>query len=879
MKDVMFPSASSAAKRRVLACAISAVMPLILASPAIAQVEQEEPAEVVAPLDEAQAQMEAVEPQVNDQDALPGQPMQVQPGQQMNQDAVQQPEFDPEAPEAAQQMPPGMMQQGPEGQMQQTPPVQAQPVPAPVPAPQPIPRPTNGVATTVPMREFDPDATVMFNFSNATVDSILDYLSEALGFIIIRESRIDARVSITSRQAVNAAEAVDLLNTVLRPMNYTALQTGRTLRIMNRDKAKKSNIPVHFGADPRQIRDSDDLITQIIPLGQVDAVRLRQDLTNLFSPDADVAANAGSNTLIITDSSANIKRIVEIIAAINQHSSSSMDIKVFQLEYASATNAARLINEVFRTDDTTAQGQRGGAGGGARRFGFRFEGAPGGQQPGQAGTEGTRAQGRVTASADDRTNSLVVTGPKDVLPVVERVVMELDSNPAQESTVFVYALRNAQAARLQDVLNTLFGVSTGVRTGAGGASSNLSRQPFGGTSFRGTGGTSGSSLGGRMGSNTRTGFGSTGRTTGTGTFGSNQQRTFGFGQSGALPQLSSAARAAAGDLAGQVYVVADADTNSLIVTTSPKYVDRVKMILEELDRSVPQVLIKVLLAEVTHENGSDIGVQGSYIDQNADGTINRVGTNFGLANQTGGLVISMVEGDFQATLRALATEGKVDVLSRPYILASDNQLASILVGQQVPFITNTRVTDTGQTINTVEYQDIGIILNVTPHINPDGKVIMDVAPEISSLLQDTTVRISDSVSAPVFSKRSAQSRVAIDNGKTIVIGGLMEDKKDMIVNKVPLLGDMPLVGHLFRRTQVNKSKTELLIFLTPHVAMESEQLHDMSKDEMSGVKITPKAVAPGTFEQHMEGMRRGATTTPPEPIYVPATQPIQDPGQ
>src|SRR5690606_28525289 len=110
--------------------------------------------------------------------------------------------------------------------------------------------------------------------------------------------------------------------------------------------------------------------------------------------------------------------------------------------------------------------QRGGAGGGARRFGFRFEGAPGGQQPGQAGTEGTRAQGRVTASADDRTNSLVVTGPKDVLPVVERVVMELDSNPAQESTVFVYALRNAQAARLQDVLNTLFGVSTGVRTGA-----------------------------------------------------------------------------------------------------------------------------------------------------------------------------------------------------------------------------------------------------------------------------------------------------------------------------------------------------------------------------------------------------------------------------
>jgi general secretion pathway protein D len=137
------------------------------------------------------------------------------------------------------------------------------------------------------------------------------------------------------------------------------------------------------------------------------------------------------------------------------------------------------------------------------------------------------------------------------------------------------------------------------------------------------------------------------------------------------------------------------------------------------------------------------------------------------------------------------------VLSRPYILASDNQLPSITVGNQVPFITNTRITDNGQTINTIQYQDVGIILNVTPHINPDGVVIMDVIPEVSQLT-GTTVPISDQVSAPVIAKRSAESRVGVRTGQTIVIGGLMEDRKTSTVNKIPLLGDLPIVGRHLR---------------------------------------------------------------------------------
>jgi general secretion pathway protein D len=266
----------------------------------------------------------------------------------------------------------------------------------------------------------------------------------------------------------------------------------------------------------------------------------------------------------------------------------------------------------------------------------------------------------------------------------------------------------------------------------------------------------------------------------------------------------------------------------------------------------------------------DVGAQYSVLNQrtvtNSDGTTSTVGskggTNFGLQNLQSGLVVQVLENNFQTTIHALESVGKLDVLSRPYILASDNQLASITVGQEVPFITNSRITDTGQTINTVEYNDVGILLDVIPHINPDGLVIMDVAPEISALT-GTTVPISDTVSSPVIAKRSAQSRIGIQNGHTVVIGGLMEDRKTETVDKVPILGDIPYVGEAFKRRQNTKTKTELLIFLTPHVVQRPDQLQGMSKQEVEGSKLVPGAVDQNAFQEHMDGMRRGATPVEP----------------
>jgi general secretion pathway protein D len=194
----------------------------------------------------------------------------------------------------------------------------------------------------------------------------------------------------------------------------------------------------------------------------------------------------------------------------------------------------------------------------------------------------------------------------------------------------------------------------------------------------------------------------------------------------------------------------------------------------------------------------------------------------------------------------------------------------------VPYITYSQLTDTGQTNNSIAYTDIGIILNVTPHINPDGLVVMDVGPEISSIDTSTTVPISSTVNATVFTKRSAQTRVAIKDGQTIVIGGLMQDQKNSVVNQVPLLGDIPFLGELFKRTTTTTSKTELLIFLTPHVAREPDRLGAMSAQEQQGAIITPKAVGPGVFDEHLKGLQRGADPQATQPSTV--TEPAQTPS-
>ena len=710
-----------------------------------------------------------------------------------------------------------------------------------------------------------PPVQVTLNFKDTPLEAVIDQLSEMTGLVIVKDMALEGRITIISKQPMNVDEALQLLNSVLKEKNLVGLRTGRVLKLVKLDDAKKHNIPVHTGNDPEKIEPSDEVITQVIPIKFIDAQQLKKDFAPLVPGYADLSSNQGSNTLILTDTAANVRRIVEIIHAMDTQSTTVSDVKVFQLKYANATNAAKLISDIFKEDSGNAQNpaaqilrnQR--AFFGAMRPGGGGPGGPGGGGGG-GGTDSESQDGqrnrKVTTSADERTNTVVVSASPDIMKIIEQVIKELDANPAEEQSVFVYRCMNAKAANLESIINTLFGTGTPSRSSTTGATNNNNASRTTPTS-----------------SNAITG--TTGRLPGT-----TAQPTQAFNplQAGNQNTPAPAARpqGLVGDLTGQIYAVADLDTNSVMILTSPKNFERVKSILLNLDKPVPQVFIKVLIAEVTHDKGDDVGVDISVLTK---GTVKEVLSDFGAATATGGLVSKIATSDLQATLHAIATTSKLDILSRPYILASDNQLSSITVGQEVPFIVDSRTTDTGETINTVQYQDIGIILNVTAHINEEGLVIMDVAPEVSSLTGQT-VPIAANVSAPVFAKRSAQTRVGVKDGQTIVIGGLMQDQKTLTESGIPVLRRIPGLGTLFRHRTNDKSKTELLIFLTPHVAQDPGKLKPMSDVEKAALKIVPNAVAPGVFQDHMEGLDRmghldqpNASPAPEKPAAQPAEKP------
>jgi general secretion pathway protein D len=311
---------------------------------------------------------------------------------------------------------------------------------------------------------------------------------------------------------------------------------------------------------------------------------------------------------------------------------------------------------------------------------------------------------------------------------------------------------------------------------------------------------------------------------------------------------------------GNAIISIDPDSHNITVSADQDTMESIRQVIQNLDKPKPQVLIKVVFIELTHDRASDIGIEGGWRHVFSDTVTGAVASAFGLSgiNSAGGSngpalnvfgmpiqnfapippgagVYQILGSDFQATLRAIAQAGKAQLLSRPSVLARDNQPATIVVGQSVPLITAVRYDNYGNQINSIQYTDIGIILRVTPIITADGMVQMIVSPETSALSATETVPISQGVSAPVIDKRSADTVVVTPDGQTVVIGGLMRADNAETVNKIPLLGDIPFFGQLFKRTTKANNNVELLIFLTPHIVGAPIQLAAMTDYERGHV--------------------------------------------
>jgi general secretion pathway protein D len=302
---------------------------------------------------------------------------------------------------------------------------------------------------------------------------------------------------------------------------------------------------------------------------------------------------------------------------------------------------------------------------------------------------------------------------------------------------------------------------------------------------------------------------------------------------------------------GDAMISSDVDTRRLIVVTDDATNENIKTIIASLDKPKPQVLINVVFMQVTHDNSFDLGAEAKYqgpisIKTNPEGiATTRFGEAAALANpNVYGAFYQLVGRDITATIHALSGVTKTEILSRPSILTRSNQQATILVGQTVPLLaSSTTNTNSNAITTTVSYQDIGIILKVTPFITANGLVEMIVSPEISSL-STTTIN-----SQPVIDKRSADTVVVTQSDQTIVIGGLISTQKNDSESKVPLLGDIPLVGALFKHKKTDNVKTELLIFLTPHVVATPAELSSLTENERARMELSPKTFEKASLER------------------------------
>ena len=319
------------------------------------------------------------------------------------------------------------------------------------------------------------------NFKNAPVDMVLNYMSDAAGFIIVLDTRVGGTVSVNGKH-LTKDEAVDLLNSVLNQNGYAAIRDGRTLTIVSKEDAKTRNIPVKSGNDPAEIPNNDEIVTQIIPIRFVEARQLVSDLSSFVSPQATVVANEAGNSIVITDTQSNIRHIAEIIKAVDDSAEAETEIRVFKLQYANPNDVASELSSVFPTSGSGGNTQSpirfGGMGGGPGGFFQRMMGggAPGGAATGSSDNDRIKKATQVSAVADPRIQAVIVTAPKELMSEIADMMKELDVTSDRDQGVYVFKMNNGDPQQALTVLQSMFQSSSSSRSGSSSSTTTSALQ-------------------------------------------------------------------------------------------------------------------------------------------------------------------------------------------------------------------------------------------------------------------------------------------------------------------------------------------------------------------------------------------------------------------
>ncbi len=566
------------------------------------------------------------------------------------------------------------------------------------------------------------------------------------------------------------------------------------------------------------------------------------DKESAVSREVRAVTDTRTNSVVVAASEKNFLLIDDLVRNMDRQVSDILTVKIYELKNADAKEMATSLQDIFRPQINATQAAGRTTGATSQQGGNRLMqmfGGGGGGVGGSAGGGSLPPSQEMEISSDTRTNSVIAKASGEYIKIIDTIVEQLDRNPTEAKSTYAVQLRNADAATVAKVLQDLLrGTSSTTSTQLQSTNlPGLSSQLRQGSNQQ----SAGSTRSGNSGSQTRRG-GNLGPIEG------EQEESL------PLQQDPDPRRG----IEGQVDVQADPATNTLVLRTSPRNYAAIEGLIQNLDRLRPQVLIKVLIADVTLNDNMQFGVEGfwenKFHTKSDETATNRLGTDFNLASQ--GFTYTLTGDEFGATLNMFAEDGMLKILATPRILVLDNQTANINVGKEVPVITNTQVNQLGNTVNTVRYENVGILLQVTPHINPDGLVTMIVHPEVSDIAsQAESVQITNGVTSPTFIVNSADTTVAVRNGQTVIIGGLIREVVDESREGLPILSDIPILGLLFSSTTKKKSKRELMIFLTPYVAYTTTELEELTELEKSKLKLIDQKDIEAESDKWIERVR------------------------
>ena len=662
---------------------------------------------------------------------------------------------------------------------------------------------------------------VTLNFVNAEIEAVARTMATLTGRNVVVDPRVKGTMSLSSTAPVSPAQALRLFATQLRTQGFALVESGELYTVVPEAEAKLQSGTVNAGSPPAA---SGQIITQIFRLNHENANNLVPILRPLISPNNTINVNPGTNALVITDYADNLQRLGRIVAALDV--ANATGVEVIRLRHGIAADMATMVQRLVDSGAAAPAA------------------AP---AAGQAGDGGFRT----TVLPDGRANALIVRAANPAkLALVRSLIEQLDqpaaSGPAAASgNIHVVYLRNADATRLATTLRAAL-AAEGRGTGtASAASSPATVSP-----------------------------------------------------ASAMPGGAGSASTASAQPSTGGQIQADPATNALIITAPEPQYRQLRAVIDQLDTRRAQVFVESLIAEVSADKAAEFGVQWQGpIGNKGDANIGLLGTNFrigganiislatqaasgavapsaglnfGIAHQTNGVYV------LSALARFLQSSGDANVLSTPNLLTLDNEEAKIVIGQNVPFVTGqyTNNNTTNGAVNpfqTIERKDVGLTLRVRPQISENGTVKMQIYQEVSRLDPASI----GSATGLITNKRSIESSVLVEDGSIVVLGGLLQDDTGNSQEKVPGLGDVPLLGHLFRSETRSRKKTNLMVFLRPVVVRDAAATEALSmgryqqmRTDQLGSQPAPSRVVPV----------EGAAVLPALPGPTPATSATPAPG-